>query len=38
MDYALTKIVRDGTSKDIADAIKHYMKYSFAKHTASMFN
>jgi hypothetical protein len=35
MDYALMKVIRDGSSKDIADAIKHYMAYSFAKHLIS---
>jgi hypothetical protein len=35
MDYALMKVIRDGSSKDIADAIKHYMAYSFAKHFIS---
>ena len=34
-DYALMKTIRDGSSKDIADAIKHYIAYNFAKHMIS---
>jgi hypothetical protein len=29
------KAIRDGSSQDIADAIKHYVAYSFAKHMIS---
>lgn len=35
VDYALMKAIRDGSSQDIADAIKHYVAYSFAKHMIS---
>lgn len=35
VDYALMKAIRDGSCQDIADAIKYYVAYSFAKHMIS---
>lgn len=36
MDYALYKIVRHGSGKDLAEAIKHYISYVIAAKMISL--
>lgn len=36
MDYALRKIIRDGSCGDFAEAIKEYMLFNFAKQMIQM--